>query len=359
MRNFTEKQNQLVVSILRQFGFDDVDFISKYLDYYYNEYGEYVEYPSGTYYSAKNSIDELVREKHIRSNRNILIDKKPNNSEALNATDISSYSFCPVSFSIKKSFEILYPTGIKKTNTGINLHNLQRLATKNYIKQKEIKTDKFEITNENLILKEIRQSQLIFSGHKEEKHFFFDDKYKIYSQPDYIFFKDNDYFVVEEKYQFKRDPSKNTYEENLEIWSGNSIDIFKYNKRVNDWKNYTPRFYKNHIVQILVYIKHILQYKLSYGYLIYWYYDFDENQKPYIHKCAIKKEVLDDGNNNFIENIYSRIKELQKNRIMDFEIKDLKPNKCAGCVTNKYCGHKNKKYDKFSFPYNIDYLKLY
>ena len=34
-------------------------------------------------------------------------------------------------------------------------------------------------------------------------------------------------------------------------------------------------------------------YPLEYGYLVYWYYDYDNEQNPYIHKVATKKIMLD------------------------------------------------------------------
>jgi len=44
---------------------------------------------------------------------------------------------------------------------------------------------------------------------------------------------------------------------------------------------------------------------------------------------------------------------------MEFDINKVNSNICAGCVTNKYCTHKTGKYDNFSFPFNINDIKLF
>ncbi|WP_062058602.1 hypothetical protein [Aquimarina longa] len=111
-------------------------------------------------------------------------------------------------------------------------------------------------------------------------------------------------------------------------------------------------------MKLLTYLKSITEFDLKYGYLIYWYYDYKKDI-PYIHKVCTKKIVLDADNEDVFQKSFTSIKKIISAKQEPFAIDKIKPEKCGGCVVNKYCGHKNKKYQEISFPYDTKYLKLY
>ena len=196
--------------------------------------------------------------------------------------------------------------------------------------------------------------------------------------PDYIF-QDADglYFVVEEKYQRRCDPLKQRYSNNINRYADDNwlspedaedkLKADEEEKRIlreeeeriiEEWKHYKGYFFSNHIIQVLSYIKNIKEYSLSYGYLLYWYYDFEDNM-PYINKVVSKRIEFGSKEKNTYEAASNKILELKKTGKVEFKIADLSMKKCAACAVNKYCGHKSGRYEELTLPYSINYLGLF
>ena len=130
-------------------------------------------------------------------------------------------------------------------------------------------------------------------------------------------------------------------------------------KEIEEWENEKSGFHDNHQIQVIAYLKNIQEYQLSYGYLIYYYYDYDNKNEPYIHKVDIKKIELTESTSFFYNTKFEELKSLLTAKTSRFNNLSLHPNKCAGCVVNKYCGHKNKKYYDLTLPYKQEYLLFY
>ncbi len=345
--------------MLKQFGIDDKYFIFKFLQYYADIYGRYVQYKSGTYYNCSESINQLVIEKNLRRNRHSIKIKNVQQKH-INATDLANYTFCPASFSISNTFEIEYPTGEKERLMGEKLHDRLKLI-KRVADYKSTGKIAHELFDEPIVL-EILKSENIYAGHRNDRKTFYNSELNIACEPDYIFKdKNSNYFVVEEKFQYKRDPSKATYDDKWLEWNGfySERDHADRMQEIDNWNNAKVYFYPNHQVQLITYLKSIIEYNLKYGYLVYWYYDYRGNQEPYIHKVGTRKITLSDWSLNLFDKSYQGLKRLKANKISSFATEGIKPNKCAACVVNKYCGHKNKKFKELSFPYNKDYLKFF
>lgn len=357
--SYSNKQYLFAKYLLNIFGIDDSKFIEEFLRYYSELYGVFAIRQSGsttkmntTYYDSSESINQLLIEKQIRSERYKII-RKIYAKEKLSATDLSNFIFCPISFIINYSFQIDFPTGEKQRLFGEKLHEELHLL-KRFEDSKKITEDNNEYRQEtvydDLKIKKITNSKLIYSGHnRDQKKIFANNNAKIICDPDYIFLdEDNQYFLVEEKYHYQRDPNKQSYS-----------DI---EKEINN------SFYKNHQIQVIAYLKNIFEYKLDYAYLVYWYYDFPYNfnfesnysfRQINIHTVKVKKISLNSINEEFYEETVNSINNLLTTKKIVFDTNTINPNKCGGCVVNKYCGHKNKKLTECSFPYNVDYLKFY
>jgi hypothetical protein len=247
---------------------------------------------------------------------------------------MAQFNYCPVGMSIAKTFNL--PTS-PKAQRGSELHEKQYLLgnKKREYDQFKAGTSESESThdpfeepkNKNTaeFFRNIEHSKLVFSGHNNdnsENNYMVNDERGYAGQPDYIFQDSSGkHFVVEEKFT-----NSNTF------WS-------------------------NHKVQLASYIYLIKEYPIKYGYLLYWYTEYD-NSIPYL-KCKVQKIDRNDSVKNFVKKTYYAIKDFREKGKMPFEVKKMNPNKCANCVHLLACGHKNQRHNEITFPYNDKYLKLY
>jgi hypothetical protein len=348
--NFSEKQYLFATYLLKKIGFIDVDLINKYLNKleivngrFYMEYST-KRWPNGTVseysylrYSVSECIEVLLKEIEIKRNIDLIKIIENNKNTFISATDLASFNFCPVSYSILKSFEIEFLSNENNIEIGINLHESLRLINKIFPANKnESDFINFEVL-ENEKINKIKNCQLIFAGHSNQNIYFKNFKNNFIGQPDYIFRDPNNkYFVVEEKFKYLNRNSNTT-----EIAFKNEI--------------LKKRFYSNHIIQVQSYIENITEYQIEYGVLIYWFYD-KKNDLPNIHSVSIKVikkgeflDLLEKTNNDLLSF-------LDRKKIVN--LPSFNPKKCAACSVNKYCGHKTNTKQELSFPYKLDYLNL-
>lgn len=363
MDNFSFKQELFVTYLLNLFGIKDIDFIKPFLAYYEKEYGKKVYFNNNAYPDLSGCIDQLLLEKKIKGTRN-LIEKLDVSKKQITASGMSNFSYCPASFSISSSFKIENDTGKKRRIIGVQLHEKLNLIKRiyNYQTTKKIEHKIFD----NPILIKILNSKLEFAGHdtNQTKKNFHNIEKTIICSPDYIFSNNGEYFVVEEKYHYHKDPQKLTRREELQDEYSqfyrhvSPVDIDDIKKRTKHWLNKKTTFYKNHTLQVVTYLKNIHQYNLKFGYLVYWYYDFDE-ETPYIHKVAIKAIALNEYYDTLYQSTLVDMTNLIEKTKTPFDINNVSPVKCAACSVGLYCGHKSKQFKELEFPYNIDNLKLF
>ena len=371
---FSEKQNLFIDYLLERIGFKEDTLISNYKTKIELVYGRYHKesktvthnkgYSYQTYnyyrYSNKECIEEILKEIDIKKNLGSIILLNLNENSKISATDLSSYDFCPASFSINKSFKIEHPTKEPKTVIleqiistenedfdteiteekkriiGINLHETLRLIDKKIPKEFN-ESDFFEYhISENSAINKIKNCELIFAGHTNENIFFKNQSKNFIGQPDYIFKDPNGkYFVVEEKFKYLSNHQAEEIDQNTQ--------------------EIKSKFFSNHIVQLASYLNFIKGYELDYGILIYWFYDFN-NKKPYVHSVSIKV-IKKNEYSKLLKKTLSNIEYFLKNKEIDFK-KNINPNKCGGCVVNKYCAHKTGELNTLKIPYNRYDLKL-
>lgn len=284
-------------------------------------------------------IDYLQLEISIKTKRNVHL--KPLTTPFISATDIASYTYCPASFAISKSF-ILPKTSSAITGTALHEKTflLKMLTDARYDEAQFLDKNWADYTDDIDILlndtnsdhfKIIEASKLIFCGHKKKnnsnKVFKGGKNSTFIGQPDYLFLSDtNEYFVVEEKF------------------IGNNGE--------------NAVFYENHINQVASYMYGINDYPISFGFLIYWYYDtFRKDEKAYIRRIAIKKIEKTLTLKNRITCIFSSIASLKKNKTIDFDLDSRNAKRCANCVYSLYCGHKTGNFEKISLPYSVGFMR--
>jgi hypothetical protein len=387
MKQLTKKQKLFAKYLLAQLGFTENDFLFKYQDIlemvsnryrmlgairrdssqgkaYLNGQDDYKNYiPFGDYLIPEefSAVDYLLFE--LKLKQQLRVTRKPENNTDISATDISNFTFCPISYAIAKTFET---EKLESAQIGSTLHKTKRLL--NYIRpgsallesippQDEpiLQTnpqDSFRTEHNEFFFKEINGSQLIFTGHDYDgrSRFFKSKKGNYTGQPDYIFLnaKSNQHFIVEEKFQFvPKDPT--TFYEN--IYSASQTKIVQ--KRIQ-----RDRFFENHINQVRSYLFGITDFDLKYGYLIYWKYEL-EYHIPVVVKCNILRV---EKNNKHRSNLIEKFIELRtvlKKGGAEFDLSKLQPAKCANCATNMLCGHKTGKFNEYTIPYSEKYLQTY
>lgn len=346
--NYTEKQYKFAKFLLYRIGFKNESLIDNYLILLRRKYGrtyfkkilKYTKKGKSYYkeelrFSADLCLKKLIIEYKLKRDISF-VESNFTNSEIITSNDIANFSFCPVSFAIKKSFKTnvdLYIKDEKLLNANFNdIEKLKFVYFESLIFNRTI--NNFENFNPQFIelIKKIRKCQIVFSSSKNPYKHFFNTTAKISCQPQYIFQDPNgDYFVIEEKFRFLNE----------------STDLNN--------KSITKLFFINHLVKIRSYIDFIEEYNIKYGIIIYWYYDFF-NLEINIHDVAFK--IL--KNNDYIEDLYitiNNVLDLKRNKKIQLG-NFMSLNKCINCSVTEFCGHKTQTISILQLPYNKYYMQL-
>lgn len=341
--------------LLKKIGFSDPELISDYLNNIESIYGKHNrELITGTHkngrpfyqwiskYDNSRCIDVLLKEIELKKNLNNIELLDYNFESKISATDLSSFDFCPASFSISKSFQIESFTSDDKRLAGISLHETLRLLNKK-IPENHKESDLYTFSVlENEKIKKIKNCELIFAGHTDSKRFFENENKNFIGQPDYIFKDPNGkYFAVEEKFKF--------------LSSYISPEDREDESILTSREKIKQTFFSNHIVQLQSYIDYIQEYNIEYGILIYWFYDFN-GDFPNIHSVSLKI-VNKKEYQTLLENTHRNLKAFIAEKSLDF-LEKVNTNKCTACSVNKYCTHKTNNLSKLKLPYDKNDLIL-
>jgi CRISPR/Cas system-associated exonuclease Cas4 (RecB family) len=253
------------------------------------------------------------------------------NLSYVSATDISSFVFCPVSYCIKKSFNEDEPN--EEAIIGTELHEENRLVgyvagSKNKFEfTGSVTESKFYNSQNKDFFDDLRNSNINYVGHNNTtKKYFKSSKGKFVGQPDYVFTNRNgENFIVEEKYR----------------------NLKKELRSLRD----------NHKAQLASYIIGLDELKANYGYLVYWYYSYEDN-KRYVKKCVAFRIDKSESDQQIIRYAYKNIVNLNAGHNYSFNNSELDANKCANCIVRKFCGHKTGRLNKVSIPYSKEYYGL-
>lgn len=246
----------------------------------------------------------------------------------ITATDLANYVFCPVGYSIGRTFQ---GVSIKGAITGKEFHELSILNQKKNDDKVNTSYESSGLCNDSnrSFFKDLISSQLTYAGHDAKNiNYFVNEERKFAGDPDYVFTNaSGSNYIVEEKF-------------------------------INEANRKHTCFYRNHKVQLASYIKYLQNFNAQYGYLVYWIYSDNSGERSIVG-CEVLKITLDDRASAWLENVMAEVENLRvtKTKIISFEA--LNPNKCGSCVHSMYCGHKNKKHKEVTYPYDIAYHKQY
>jgi CRISPR/Cas system-associated exonuclease Cas4 (RecB family) len=349
---YSTKQKLFAEFMLKRIGFTQADHIEQYLTQLEVQFRQWdgLGEDESIKYSVSNCIQMLIDEIEIKKNKQ-KIHSKEQNTTILSATDLANYTFCPVSYSIRQSFLIENPTGQESITNGVTLHEQLRLLNKKLpFSLNETQVHRSNVFQDEVIRK-IRKSEIAFIGHSEDAQYFKNDEAQFIGQPDYIFKDEHGkYFIVEEKFHSLKPEDHQHWQE-----------------RPNEYHKITNHFFDNHKIQAISYIRNIKEYKIEYGYLIYWYYQTSTWEHgnihfastPRIHDVRIKKILLDENTEGLYKTTVSNIRDLQKRQTQTFDSSKISISKCVGCAVSKYCSHKTRRQKEFLLPYNKDNIELF
>ena len=270
-------------------------------------------------------------------NQSVSRKRLPIKKFSISATDLSSFAFCPASYSIQKTFEAAVS---EIGNIGEQLHDKRILLSK---RVEQTRTKMFNISSgkkpatcidlgvsESIwkhispLIEEISVSKMVFHGHgRGEKVFFVDSSGKFVGSPDYIFQKRNGTrFVVEEKFSLQKPNSR---------WISEP--------------------FSNHVAQVAAYMGLIDKIEAQYGYLLYWTFSFGDNERPYIRSAQAFKIFPSTDLVSWVRGISADINSLYKSEKLRFDQARLNSWKCVNCVVSDLCNHKTGIFDCLTFPY--------
>lgn len=390
--NFSERHFALIKYFLQKLNFSedeinkDDSFTRKYLNYLRKSYIHFknlgtcddvknlLPYFKYTYDGKIYKINEftlvnyLQLELKIKENKDFIIHNNFN-LNITSATDIANFTYCPVSYSISKSYST---KKIESAEIGTEKHSdsyINKLVKKKSKYTGETNNANFEYTesdlnyDENFIeLKEfLKDYEILYSGHNDDDvKYFKNDKANFVGQPDFILKNiiTNEIIVIEEKYQFIpsviEDYSHNYYDATKAAEARITYDRIMEGINEKRNKNY---FYQNHINQLKSYLYGISEYPISSAILIYWKYEIKENLKI-VTKCYFKKfdKSQEKMDRDELNDIFKQIKKVNTEGKINFNFKN--PLKCASCVNNILCGHKTGKFEYFTVPYKLEFMEI-
>lgn len=359
---YTTRQQSYAQYLLRRIGFQEQKDIDLYLQQLLIAKGRYHFNPKaknpfqGWKYSAKACVEALMQEFELKKTAHNLLPGRAVPA-AFTATNLARYAFCPAAFSIGQRFESVPFTTDTLMAMGEQLHESLRLSRQ---KERHLASGDpfYQRAWQNPAIAKILRSELLYTGHSEQTHFFHNPQNGFTGQPDYIF-RDNTraYFVVEEKFIRYDDPmNPSAIQLSKEEWAGTMVE--KNQKRQKAWEKLPFYFFKNHILQILAYLANVQEYPLAYGYLVYWMYDFKDGE-VYVHKAGVKKLSLDESNQALYADYLNRWQNFLQKGQEDFDPDKINLKKCAACSLSAYCMHKTKRYTELNYPYRREDLKIF
>jgi len=308
---------------------------------YYSELKTYNAdgYPIGTGYYVPNYfgvVDVLLLEYKFKKNISFQIITKK--SEYLSATDLANYTFCPVNYSISKSYVQIENSLARQ---GSYFHDRKFLDIKDIklfedklsreVDESERKVPEYLTSLNKTFFDDLATSELIYSGHtdEEERKYFINESKRFVGQPDYVFKnKHEQYFVVEEKSKVSKEGSRNIFAD-------------------------------SHRVQLAAYIHYLKEWNIQYGYLVNWHYERDSNGYIHLESCYVLKIDRERKIEEFLDKLIFKINDFERSKNLSVDINKLNPKKCASCVQMMVCGHKTRRYNEVTLPYGTSYFKLF
>ena len=320
----TRKQKNILLLLASKKGyrteFDQIVFLNKFfngdINFYEKKISSLLDDKSKNYWrneerkAIRNAISLLKKDiQKVRKDR-------PNDNLMISASEIANFQFCPVSFSIQRTFEIEKDFNMEM---GDFLHDT--LNFKNGDLKKNWKSLFLKKVDQ---LPKVYKNKPVYFGHLKNSKSFINSELNISCKPDFIF-EDK---IKREKYVIEE----------------------KYSNKV-----YTSEFYLNQKIQLMAYLLTFPE--AEYGYVITWRYYSDERNNLRLLLSNDKERIEDfrlEKDDSFLKKclltLISQMRKMILKGRLRYPIK-YSSLKCAKCSVAEYCSHKSSKSNEIIFPY--------
>jgi hypothetical protein len=250
----------------------------------------------------------------------------------ISATEIADFKFCPVSYSIKQTFELPKTKDEQKgarlhteNHLEIFLHNLlsikmqksPKFISNKWWKTSKINTNRFSDSQREAVLGgedgPLLESSIVFKGHDGENIEPFMSKDGLYAGiPDFIFKHPNEKLIaVEVKHVFKGRFVKSP-------WDSHKVQLFSYLYGIN---------FNSQAIEM--------------AYLIYFHWAKSGTRWRNLGLPDVRSFRFDKNQRNreLLVGTYKKLVTFNNQRTMEFLNSELNINKCYNCSVQQYCNH--------------------
>ena len=308
----SEKQGKFIQSLIDQLGYKD----SPHKEFFLNR----VYLSTATIEYASNLIGKLLEE-----NRKRKFTRRSTRPRAFSTVqDLSQFSFCPASYSVKETFVIEQSKVPEDEQDEIDeapesylLDLISCIGKMSIIERQEYLSDLEEIDT-------FVESKLVYNGYSIDKSLF-NVAHDISGKPHLIF----------------------------ETSSGKRILIVEkitFNIPDSAWHN--------HIIQTLAYVNFFPRLKISKAFVIYW--ERGNITSTLWRKFKVFEIENTEKNKNKLFSTISLFSKLNAKEIIPFDTEAINPEKCYKCNCRAICNHKSGLITNLIFPYSTEeYYKKY
>ena len=320
----TYKKKKYLLDLARKKGYQEeseqIDFLKKYFfgnfDYYEEKICNQVNDKDKKYWRLKEQerISEVIS--ILKAESQSKTRERINTSTLISASEIANFQFCPVSFSIQRTYEVESDV---KMEMGSFIHDTVNMKNGDFSRN-----GKTLLMNKIKELPKLYKNRINYSGHLNGSKTFVNTELNISCKPDYIISDNNsgEKFIIEEKYSAKA---------------------------------LQTAMYLNQKIQLIAYLLTIPD--VEYGYVITWrYYSGERNELKLI--LANDDKNIDDflisKNDKELENQLKSLLMEMRRLISEGEMKKkikYSSAKCSKCSVSQHCRHKKTKEQKLAFPY--------
>ncbi len=274
----------------------------------------------------------------IRLRKNNSTELNYNTNKITLVSDLGNFEFCPVSYAINETFNIPNNESWQKDEwLGEKKHLIHRYAdytkTKSYNEAFKDSTIQINDTLQNDFSKFFNSELLLNNYDGSNTTYYSNPTNTIRGVPDYVF----------------KDTSGKSF-----------VIIEKFTKKTSE--DITTAF-SNDLVKIYGYINELTTLQISYGFLIYWYWDLEDicDEQGRVKKKIIVKayKIFEIKNTpqekDYLKNTINKLQSFKQTKQFSVDGNRIShPNKCLNCSAVTHCCHKTGKFNLVNLPYNFN-----
>lgn len=277
-------------------------------------------------YILETNLKDLKDEISFREKKIFRFNYSANKTTTI--SDLGDFTFCPVAFAIKSSYNIIQPRVLnienyidKKWTLGVRFFEYQKSLNFNHTFY-DFECILDEISHNYFM--EIFSSKILFNSYQNynNKFYFRNPDDSLRGIPDYVF--------------------QNNYGQKFVV-------LEKFTKR----KSTDRTFFINDKIKLLAYMFELNSLNADFGYIIYWNYTtYGITQK--VIGCNIIKINKNDEDYNLLKMTINDLNIFKEKKYFYIENHQITLQKCLNCSIKHYCNHKTGRLNNINLPYNIE-----